>query len=127
MEIGAQFYTIRDYCKDLNSLEESLKKVAAIGYKTIQLSGVCAYDPAWIKEKLVENGLRCVLTHSPCDRMIAETEAVCAEHDVYDCKHIGIGYYDIAKEGMFSMEVETIAKALELCVSAAVKDWKENH
>ena len=34
---------------------------------------------------------------------------------------------DIAKEGMFSMEVETIAKALELCVSAAVKDWKENH
>ena len=52
MEIGAQFYTIRDYCKDLNSLEESLKKVAAIGYKTIQLSGVCAYDPAWIKEKL---------------------------------------------------------------------------
>ena len=32
--------------------------------------------------------------------MIAETEAVCAEHDVYDCKHIGIGYYDIAKEGM---------------------------
>lgn len=100
MEIGAQFYTIRDYCKDLNSLEESLKKVAAIGYKTIQLSGVCAYDPAWIKEKLAENGLRCVLTHSPCDRMIAETEAVCAEHDIYDCKHIGIGYYDIAKEGM---------------------------
>ena len=34
---------------------------------------------------------------------------------------------DIAKEGMFSMEAETIAKALELCVSVSVKDWKENH
>ena len=100
MEIGAQFYTLRDACKDLAGLEESLKKVADIGYKTVQLSGVCAYEPEWIKEKLAENGLRCVLTHSPCDRMITETEKVCAEHDVYGCKHIGIGYYDIAKEGM---------------------------
>ena len=100
MEIGAQFYTLRDHCKDLNSLEESLKKVAAIGYKTVQLSGVCAYEPAWIKEKLEENGLRCVLTHTPCDRMITDTAAVCAEHAVFGCEHIGIGYYDIAKEGM---------------------------
>ena len=56
MEIGAQFYTLREHCQDLNGLEESLKKVAAIGYKTVQLSGVCAYEPAWIKEKLAENG-----------------------------------------------------------------------
>ena len=55
MEIGAQFYTLREHCQDLNGLEESLKKVAAIGYKTVQLSGVCAYEPAWIKEKLEEN------------------------------------------------------------------------
>ncbi len=100
MEIGAQFYTIRSACQDLAGLEESLKKVADIGYKTIQLSGVCAYEPEWIRDKLAENGLRCVLTHSPCDRMIAETAAVCAEHDVYNCKHIGIGYYDIAACGM---------------------------
>ncbi len=55
MEIGAQFYTLREHCQDLNGLEESLKKVAAIGYKTVQLSGVCAYEPAWIKEKLEES------------------------------------------------------------------------
>ena len=57
MEIGAQFYTLREHCQDLKGLEESLKKVAAIGYKTVQLSGVCAYEPAWIKEKLEENHL----------------------------------------------------------------------
>ena len=36
MKIGAQFYTIRDYCKNLDDFAESLKKVADIGYTTVQ-------------------------------------------------------------------------------------------
>ena len=40
MNIGAQFFTIRDFCKTTEELAESLKRVADIGYKTIQLSGV---------------------------------------------------------------------------------------
>lgn len=50
MEIGAQFYTLRDYCKTLEGLSESLKKVVDIGYKNVQISGVCAYEPAWLAE-----------------------------------------------------------------------------
>ena len=42
MKIGAQFFTIRDYCKTISALDESMKKVADIGYKHIQLSGVYA-------------------------------------------------------------------------------------
>ena len=38
MEIGAQFFTLRDFCKDLDSFAESLKKVADIGYKNVQIS-----------------------------------------------------------------------------------------
>ena len=55
MPIGAQFYTIRDFCKTPEDLAESLKKVADIGYKTVQLSGVCAYDPQWMAEQLKAN------------------------------------------------------------------------
>ena len=32
MKIGAQFFTIRDFCKNPDDLSESLKKVADIGY-----------------------------------------------------------------------------------------------
>ena len=35
MKIGAQFYTIRDFCKDTEGLAESIKRVADIGYKTV--------------------------------------------------------------------------------------------
>lgn len=41
MEIGIQFYTLRDYCKNLDDFAESLKKVADIGYKNVQISAVC--------------------------------------------------------------------------------------
>lgn len=100
MQIGAQLYTVRDYMKTTDDLAETLKKVAEIGYRTVQISAACPYDPAWMRDRLAENGLACVLTHTPCDRLLAQPQTVAAEHAVYGCHYIGIGYYDIASEGM---------------------------
>lgn len=98
MEIGAQLFTVRDFCKDISSLSETLKKVADIGYKNVQVSGVCAYEPEWLKEQLDKNGLKCVLTHVPLERLRDEAEKVSREHDVLDCKYIGLGYYGFGNE-----------------------------
>ena len=35
LQIGAQFYTLREFCKNTDDFAESLKKVADIGYKTV--------------------------------------------------------------------------------------------
>lgn len=91
MRSGAQFFTIRDFCKTPEDLALSLKKVADIGYTTVQLSGVCAYDPAWMDEQLKMNGLKCVITHYNPDKIADETEKTVADHKAYGCKHIGIG------------------------------------
>lgn len=93
MEIGAQFYTIRNECKTLEGLAESLKKVADIGYRTVQLSGVCDYDPQWMKQQLDQNGLRCVLTHTPAGKLTAETLQVVGDHQTLDCPYVGLGWY----------------------------------
>ncbi len=93
MEVGAQFYTIRAFCKTTEDLAESLKKVADIGYKTVQLSGVCEYDPQWMKEQLDKNGLRCVLTHIAAPSLLEDTAGVIANHDVLGCKYVGLGGY----------------------------------
>ena len=50
MELGAQLFTLRDYCKDLDSFAETLKKGAEMGYRTVQGSGTCAYEAQWLKE-----------------------------------------------------------------------------
>ena len=98
MEIGVQFYTLRDFCKDLDSFAETLKKVADIGYKTVQISGTCGYEPEWLKSELKKNGLKCVLTHTPADKLQNDPARVAADHDVFDCKYVGLGWFGFDEE-----------------------------
>lgn len=91
MEIGAQLYTVRDYCKNINDFAETLKKVADIGYKTVQVSGTCAFEADWLKEELAKNDLRCVITHTAPDKIRDLTEQVIADHKTFGCQYVGIG------------------------------------
>lgn len=100
MKLGAQLYTVRNYCKTLEDFSEALKKVANIGYTTVQVSGTCAFEPLWLKEQLQKNGLECVLTHMPLDRIVNETEVISKEHDVYGCNMIGLGSFDFNSDDL---------------------------
>ena len=91
MELGAQMFTVHDYTKDLKSFEESLKRIAEIGYTCVQVSGTCDYNPKWLKDKLEKYGLKCVITHTAPDKLINATEYVIEDHNVFDCKYIGLG------------------------------------
>lgn len=104
MKIGAQFYTLREFCKTPEALAESLKKVADIGYKTVQISGTCPFDPAWLKARLDENGLECVITHTPADKILSDPAAVVADHAVFGCKYVGLGMYKFDDEAGLTPE-----------------------
>ena len=93
MQIGAQFYTVRNQCQTLDDFALTLRKVADIGYKIVQISGTCPYDAQWLKEQLDMNGLRCVLTHIPVPRLTGELEQVIADHHTFGCENIGLGWY----------------------------------
>ena len=119
MKIGAQFYTVREHCKDLTSFAESLKKVADIGYTTVQISGTCEYEADWLKEQLAVNGLRCVLTHTAPQKLQEQPEQVCADHNVFDCRNVGLGFYKFNEETLaddyarFLEVYKPVAKALK--------------
>ncbi len=91
MKLGAQLYTVREYCKDLDSLDSTLRKVSEIGYSCVQLSGVCAYDASWMAEKLEKYSLTADITHFDINRICDDTESVIAHHKTMNCRHIGIG------------------------------------
>ncbi len=93
MNIGAQLYTVRDFCKNLEDLSLTLKKIADIGYRYVQVSGTCVYDALWLKEELDKCGLTCVVTHIPSKKLISDTDTVIREHDIIGCNNIGLGYY----------------------------------
>lgn len=91
MIIGAQLYTVRDFAKNLQDFEETLKKIADMGCKTVQVSGTCEYEADWLNEKLKEMGMKCVLTHIKPADILGNTENVCRDHGIFGCSNIGLG------------------------------------
>ena len=72
--IGAQYYTIRDFCQTLEDFRESCRKVREIGYKVVQLSGIGDFEGKDIKAVLDEFGLTCACTHRPPQNYLENIE-----------------------------------------------------
>ena len=123
MKLGAQFFTIRSFCENLNDLSESLKRVKEIGYDYVHISGTCPYEADWLKKELDKNELKCVITHIPPDKILGETLEVVKNHDILDCKYIGLGYHS------FDSKEKEVSEHLEEFITKykpAVKTLKEN-
>ena len=104
MTVGAQLYTVREFCKTAEDFAQTLKKVADIGYTTVQVSGTCDYDPAWLRDELKKSGLSCVITHVKNERLVNDTAALAREHTVFGCEYVGLGSFNFEKEDDFACE-----------------------
>ena len=91
MILGAQMYNLRQFTQTERDLDLSLKKVAAIGYKTVQISGIGNIAAERVRALCDGYGLSIVLTHMNADRIMYDTEAVIKENAVMGCDYIGIG------------------------------------
>lgn len=100
MIIGAQLFTLRDFCKTTEDLKSSLERVAKMGYRAVQLSGVCPYDPIWMRDTLRELGLTAPVTHISAKRLREELDEVISEHTAAGIRYIGLG----AASGIFDKE-----------------------
>jgi len=132
MIIGAQLYTVRDYCKTLKGISKTLKKIADIGYTTVQLSGLCDYEAEWMAEQLKTNGLSAAITHFDYKRIIENTKATIAFHDILGAKYIGLGSMPDLKARNCSIEVcnefiENIKPAVEAIYKSGHKFMYHNH
>ena len=121
MKIGAQLFTVRDFAKDLDSFSETLKKVANIGYTTVQVSGTCEFEAEWLRDELAKNGLTCVLTHTKADKMIEDPIKVCRDHDIFGCRNIGLGAMSGRKNGM-----DTAYRTFVEQFTPVIKKFNEN-
>lgn len=117
MKIGAQMFTVRDFCKDLTGFSETLKRIADIGYRYVQVSGTCQYEAEWLRDELGKNGLKCVITHTPPDALREDIKQVIQNHDVFGCDNVGLGFFAFGAElenyGDFLEEYKPIAQSLK--------------
>ena len=104
-QIVAQLYTLRDHAKTPADLAQTLKKVRAIGYQAVQVSGVCAIDPAELARMLASEGLTCAATHE--GNILTEPEKVAAKLRTLKC-----GYTAYPYPGGVKLETADDVKAL---------------
>ena len=78
MNYGLQMFSVRDITdKDLAG---ALKKVAEIGYKTVEFAGFFGHSAEEVKAMLEENGLTVSGTHSGLDDLVNDFEGTVKYH-----------------------------------------------
>lgn len=110
-QIAAQLYTLRAHCATAVDLAVSLKKVRAIGYTAVQISGVGPIPPEEIKRIADGEGVKICATHEKgafiCDSPEAVVERLgklgCAD-TAYPSPHLPISSLD---------DVQRLAAALD--------------
>jgi len=117
MKIGAQLYTLREYTKTVDDFAATIKKVADIGYKYVQISAIGPIPANEVADICRANDIKIVITHTNQARIKDETEAVIAEHDIMGADYIGIG----AVPGDYERNMEGCRRFIKDYIPAAKK------
>lgn len=115
--VGAQLYTLREFARTIEDVRVTLKRVADIGYTTVQVSGFGPVDPAAVAEAAAAAGVRIVATHVGWPRFLNDLDAVIDEHKLWDCHHAAIGglggeYFSLEGLTRFVTELQPVTEKL---------------
>lgn len=127
MEIAAQLFTVREYTKTEEGVLETFRKVKAMGYDSVQISAFGFYEPDRIRAMLDECGLTVCATHTPLDRIADDTDAVIAEHKLFGCRYVGLGWMRADTIDGYRAILDRLAPALDKLYDAGLKFVYHNH
>ena len=127
VKIGAQLYTVREYMQTKRGLSATLKKIADMGYKYVQVSGTCKYSGRWMDKQLKKYGLICPLTHYDRNKIYNKTEATIKKHKRFGCDHIGIGYAPLDSRENFDEFYKSAYPASKLIRDNGMQLMYHNH
>lgn len=129
MEIGAQLYTVRMFGQNERDLGRTLEKIAAIGYRTVQLSALGPIPPQRIRSLCDANGLRIALTHNPEGDFLHHVDELIERHQLYGCRYVGLGSLPerYRTPDFLPYFAEDFGPAAERIRSAGMKFMYHNH
>jgi len=89
-QIGAQYYTLREYIKTIEDFDETCRRVKEIGYQIVQISGT-PLKAADMKPILDKYGLQVVVTHRSYDDFVEHIDEIIDYNKTLGCPLCGIG------------------------------------
>ena len=88
--LAAQLYTVREFTRTAEGLAASLKKIRAMGYTVVQVSGIGPIPDAQVRSMLGDNGLTVCITHVRAAWHWKDLDAIVAQHRLWNCEHAAI-------------------------------------
>ncbi len=88
--ISINCYTIRDYCTNPTDFAESMKKLAAIGYQSVQISGVKGCTPQEILDITKANQLDISAAHIGMSDFKNDFETQVEKLKLWNCKYVAL-------------------------------------
>jgi sugar phosphate isomerase/epimerase len=75
-QVAAQLYTVRDFAKTVPEIAMTLKKIRAIGYEAVQISGLGPISENELLAMLKGEGLTCCATHEDGNTILNEPQKI---------------------------------------------------
>jgi len=108
-QLAATLYNVREFIQTREELTETLKKVRAIGYESIQVSALREIPWTEAAGMIQDADLTVCATHVPMARLDEAFDEIVADHRAMGCKHLVLpsvpgeqrsadGYVAFAKE-----------------------------
>lgn len=89
--IGAQLFTLREFCKTAEDLDATCKKLRDIGYSILQVSAVGPIPAAKIREIADYYDMKIVCTHRSFDDFLSDLDEIIAYNQALGCALAGVG------------------------------------
>lgn len=89
-KIGLQAYSVRDFMTDKKDIDDTFRKLKAMGYDQLQTAG-CAIPYADYAQLAKDNGLEIIGTHDNFNLMVEDFEAALENHRILGTTNMGIG------------------------------------
>ena len=129
--IGAQLFTCRDYCKTAPELEQTMKRVKEIGYKTVQISAIGAeITGKEVKAAAESAGVEIVCTHRSFAEYMEKLDETIQLHLDMGCNIAGLGMMPVesmqSKEALFEV-LEKFNVIAKKCAENGITFGYHNH
>jgi sugar phosphate isomerase/epimerase len=120
-QVAAQLYTLRDYLKTPADIAQSMKKVRAIGYEAVQVSGMGPIGEAELLKILGGEGLTCCATHEPALEILDNTAKVIERLKKLGCRYTAYPH-PAGVDFKQPDHIETLVKKLDAAGAAMAKE-----
>jgi sugar phosphate isomerase/epimerase len=110
--IAAQLYTLRDHLKSPEQIAKAVRRIRKIGYRAVQLAGLCPIESAELARILEGEGVACCATHENAATILDHPEAIAEKLQILGCTYVAYPY-PVGISSWTARTVRALAKRLE--------------